>query len=96
MVGIDPVSEDECQRKHEKVFDKIIESEKKLSEKIAIHEKYLNGEKDIEEGLRYRNQILWLDYQLRRKTTMGWIDWLYRGVMGIGMAWVSYKLLGFH
>ena len=74
----DIVTEDYCEKKHRIILEKIVNIDK-----------LFNGDKDIEEGIRYKTQILWSDYQQRKKTTMGWLDWLYRTVIGIMLTWIS-------
>lgn len=78
----DLITEEFCERKHHEIIKKILEIDNAL-----------NGTgNSIEEGLRYRVQILWLDYQLRRKTTMGWIDWAYRAVLGVIVGYIAVRL----
>jgi hypothetical protein len=74
----DLVNEEFCNKKHETIL-----------KKVADIDKSLNGDGNIEDGLRYQTKILWLDYVQRKKTTMGWMDWLYRTIIGGMLVWVS-------
>lgn len=44
---------------------------------------------NFEQSIKYRNQTMWNDYLHRKKTTMGLWDWVYRGVIGLGITWTG-------
>jgi hypothetical protein len=60
-----------------------------IDDKITKIDKLFNGNGNIEDGIRYQIKILWLDYMQRKKTTMGWMDWMYRTIIGGMLIWVS-------
>jgi hypothetical protein len=75
----DLVDEEFCTRRHQEILKKLL-----------LHDIYLNGgESDLEGGIRYKTQILWGDYLHRKKTSMGWMDWIYRAVIGMMLTWIS-------
>lgn len=77
----DPVDRDFCDSAH-----------KRTDEKIDRIFYVLEGNGDIRKGLRYQVQTMWEDYLTRKRTTMGWVDWIYRSAIGILLVYIAAKL----
>lgn len=49
-----------------------------------------NGEKGINDKVR----DLWLDYEMRKKSTQGYLDWIFRFVIMTAMTYIVWRITG--
>lgn len=85
----EPVSQAHCLReclKRDEEIDKIIKALDRIT-------KILDGEhQDMQSGMRYQVLTMWGDYLIRKKTSMGFLDWVYRAVIGVVVSWIAFKI----
>ncbi|NCD17745.1 MAG: hypothetical protein EOL91_10650 [Actinobacteria bacterium] len=75
----------ECKKRDEEI-DKIINALDRIS-------RIMDGEQqDLQKGMRYQVLTMWGDYLTRKKTSMGFLDWLYRAVIGVVVSWIAFKI----
>lgn len=73
-------------------LEQIKEQINRLDNHICKLQKTLDGNGNTEDGLIFRVQTMWNDYLLRKRTSMGYIDWAYRCFIGILITYVAIKL----
>lgn len=82
----DPVTEKACDKRHRSVIKELQD----VSKEIKSFVKMWNG--NGTPGVGFQHQTMWEHYQRMKKSTQGFVDWLFRAVVMILLTFVAVKL----
>ena len=86
MVDSNFITEKSCQERHAGILKEIIDIKKDISSFLKLW----NG--NGEPGIGFKVRTMWEYHQQMRKSTQGFVDWLFRAVVMILLTFISIKL----
>jgi len=86
MTPNEPVTELMCQERHSHTEGLISD----LRKDVVIMGHIMHGNGKL--GMAGKVETLWTRHELMQRTTMGWVDWLFRFVVGALLSYIAVKV----
>jgi len=84
-----PVTERMCLERHKNTEEKLLKFEEGVQDELMKIRILLSGNGDL--GLVAKVNTMWEDYQAKKRTSQGWIDWGFRILILLLLSWLGMK-----